>query len=268
MADASRAWLDHAWRVFATGLSFVAFGMGGLLLGGVVLPVLLLVVRAPARRQRLGRRVVQLGFASHVALMHRLGVLTYEIEGRERLARDGLLVLANHPTLIDVVFLIALLPNADCVVKRAVALNPFMRGPVRAAGYVSNDDGAGLVGDCIAAVRAGGNLVIFPEGTRTVPGHPPRLQRGAANIAVRGRLDITPVRITCSPSTLAKGQKWYRVPSRRFHVRLQVGDDIPIAPFLGIAEEASRGEALAARRLTDHLTRYFDMSGDNHRAGT
>ena len=79
--------------------------------------------------------------------------MTYQIEGGERLQRDGLLVLANHPTLIDVVCLISLLPNADCVVKRAVARNPFMRGPVRAAGYISNDDGAGLVDDCVAAAR-------------------------------------------------------------------------------------------------------------------
>ncbi|HHA2550962.1 1-acyl-sn-glycerol-3-phosphate acyltransferase [Stenotrophomonas maltophilia] len=233
--------LDHAWRVFGTGLSFVAFGLGGLLLGVLVMPVLL--------------------------LMRGLGVMTYEIEGGERLQRDGLLVLANHPTLIDVVCLISLLPNADCVVKRAVACNPFMRGPVRAAGYISNDDGAGLVDDCVAAVHAGGTLVIFPEGTRSVPGQPPRLQRGAANIAVRGRIDVTPVRITCSPPTLTKGQKWYRVPSRRFHVRLQIGEDIPIAPFLA-EDDSPRGDALAARRVTEHLSRYFDLSGEPPRAST
>jgi 1-acyl-sn-glycerol-3-phosphate acyltransferase len=73
----------------------------------------------------------QAAFASHVRLMRALGVMTYWIEGRERLQRDGLLVLANHPTLIDVVCLISLLPNADCVVKRAVACNLFMRGLVR-----------------------------------------------------------------------------------------------------------------------------------------
>ncbi len=157
--------LDHAWRVFGTGLSFVAFGLGGLLLGVLVMPVLLLM-RDPVVRRRRARRVVQAAFASHLRLMRGLGVMTYEIEGGERLQRDGLLVLANHPTLIDVVCLISLLPNADCVVKRAVACNPFMRGPVRAAGYISNDDGAGLVDDCVAAVHAGGTLVIFPEMMR------------------------------------------------------------------------------------------------------
>lgn len=256
---------NHAWRVVATGMSFAAFGIGGLLLWGMLAPLLL--VRSAARRQAISRRLVQLAFAVHIGIMHRLGVLTYEVVGRERLQRRGLLVLANHPTLIDVVFLVSLLPNADCVVKRAVACNPFMRGPVRAAGYISNNDGAGLVDECVAAVRAGGTLVIFPEGTRSVPGEPPRLQRGAANIAVRGRLDITPVRITCTPPTLTKGQKWYRVPSRRFHVRLQIGEDIPIAPFLA-DDDSPKGDALAARRVTEHLSRYFDLSGDPNRAST
>ncbi|MFT3761474.1 MAG: lysophospholipid acyltransferase family protein [Pseudoxanthomonas sp.] len=224
MADGWAQRLDHAWRVVGTGLSFAAFGVGGLLLRVTVFPLLQLCVRDPLRRRRIARRWVQRSFAAHVELMRRLGVLTWEIHGRERLERDGLLVLANHPTLIDVVFLVSLLPNADCVVKSAVARNPFMRGPVRACGYIANDDGVGLVEDCIAAVRAGGNLVIFPEGTRTVPGQPLRLQRGAANIAVRGGLDVTPVRISCTPPTLTKGEKWYRVPSRRFHVKIEVGE--------------------------------------------
>ncbi|MEJ1095647.1 MULTISPECIES: lysophospholipid acyltransferase family protein [unclassified Pseudoxanthomonas] len=258
--------LNHAWRVFGTGLSFLAFGVGGLVLRLFVIPPLQWSVRDPLRRKQRIRRLVQRSFAAHVELMRRLGVLTYEIRGQERLQRDGLLILANHPTLIDVVFLISLLPNADCVVKSAVARNPFMRGPVRAAGYVSNEDGAGLVDDCIAAVRAGGNLVIFPEGTRTTPGQPLRLQRGAANIAVRGKLNITPVRLTCSPLTLGKGEKWYRVPSRRFHVTVDVQEDLPIARFLDGIDPVTGGEAVAARRLTDFLAHYF--AGEQTRAGT
>ena len=166
---------------------------------------------------------------------------------------DGLLVLANHPTLIDVVFLMSLLPGADCVVKSALARNPFTRGPVRAAGYVCNDDGVALVDDCIEAVRRGGNLLIFPEGTRTRRGEPLKLQRGAANIAVRGCLDVTPVRLSCTPMTLGKGEKWYRVPVRRFHFVVDVQPDLEVSSFIG----AGQGEAVAARRLTDYLTHFL-----------
>jgi 1-acyl-sn-glycerol-3-phosphate acyltransferase len=111
--------------------------------------------------------------------------------------------------------------------------------------------------------------VIFPEGTRTTPGQPLKLQRGAANIAVRGGLDVTPVRISCTPLTLGKGEKWYRVPPTRFHMVIVVQKDLPIAPFLNGTEGGdplAGGEALAARRLTDYLANYF--AGDPSRAGT
>ena len=245
--------LNHGWRIVATGLSFFAFGIGGVLLSTLAFPMLALLVRNPARRQTLARRLVQRSFALHIELMRVLGVLTYEIRGRECLRRDGLLILANHPTLIDVVFLIALLPNADCVVKSSLARNPFTRGPVRAAGYVCNDDGAGLIDDCIAAVYRGGNLVMFPEGTRSRRDAPLRLQRGAANIAVRGGLNITPVRLSCRPMTLGKGEKWYRVPAYPFHVVVDIQPDIEIASLLG----GATSEAMAARQLTDYLTHYF-----------
>ena len=91
--------------------------------------------------------------------------------------------------------------------------HPVTRGPVRAAGFVFNDDGGEeLLEGCVRSVRTGNNLIIFPEGTRSSRSGPIRLQRGAARVAVHGELDITPVRIRCTPATLAKGEKWWQVP--------------------------------------------------------
>ncbi|MEO7478494.1 MAG: lysophospholipid acyltransferase family protein [Lysobacteraceae bacterium] len=245
--------LNYLWRVIATGVSFLGFGIGGVIQWLLVFPCLNLCVRDTDRRSRLARAVIHRSFAAHIELMRRLGVLTYDIRGAERLQRHGLLILANHPTLIDVVFLISLTPDADCVVKSRLARNPFTRGPVQATGYICNDSGIGLVDDCIASVRSGKNLVIFPEGTRTARNGELHLQRGAANIAVRGALNMTPVVIRCSPPALSKGVPWYRIPSRRFHVTVEVGEDLPVAPFLDQATAA-----IAARRLTDHLVAYFN----------
>ena len=246
--------LNHAWRVVATGISFLSFGVGGVLLRLFVFPLVTLLVREPGRRSRVARSIIHRSFGAFIELMRVLGVLSYEIRGRERLRRNGLLVLANHPTLIDVVFLVSLVENADCVVRSGLARNPFTRGPVRATGYICNDGGADLVEEGIASVRSGKNLVIFPEGTRTPRSGMGRLQRGGANIAVRGVLDVTPVRIRCSPPTLSKGEKWYHIPSRRFHVSIEIGEDISVASFLD-----GTTAAIAARRLTAYLTAYFSQ---------
>jgi 1-acyl-sn-glycerol-3-phosphate acyltransferase len=244
------------WRVCATGLCFSSFGLGGLLLRVLVFPLLWVVVWQRHRRALVARWVLRHTFRGFVGLMRVLGVISCEMHGIHKLQRHGLLILANHPSLIDVVLLMSVVPRADCIVKSAVASNPFMRGPVRAAGYVVNDSGAGLVQGCIDSVRAGNNLIVFPEGTRTPYGpgaEPPRLQRGAANVAVRGRISVTPVRIHMAPPMLRKGEKWWRVPPRRGHFTVSVGDDIAVEPFISGAP----GEAVAARRLTDHLADYF-----------
>ncbi|WP_205527332.1 lysophospholipid acyltransferase family protein [Solimonas sp. K1W22B-7] len=253
--------LDRAWRVVATGLSFFCFGVGGLCLRVLIFPLLQLLVRDPLRRKRLARQMVQASFRFFIGLMRAMRVLTYEVRGLERLQRGGQLILANHPTLLDVVFLVSLVPNADCVVRGGLARNAFTRGPIQAAGYISNDSGLGLVEDCIASVRRGGNLIIFPEGTRTPrDGREIRLQRGAANIAVRGRLDVTPIRIQCEPPTLSKGEKWYRVPPRRMHFTISVDSDLAVDQIIGHGSS----EAIAARRMTEYLYDYFFKESSTH----
>lgn len=247
--------IDRSWRVFATGLSFAVFGLGGVVLGGIGVPLLHLLVRDRARRRTLARKAIHLGFRGFVGWMRMVGVLRYEVIDQWRLQRRGLLVLANHPTLIDVVFLISLIPNADCVVRSGLFHNAFIGAPARAADYLSNDSGAGLVEDCIASLRAGNNLVLFPEGTRTRPGQSMSLQRGAANIAVRGARDITPVRIRCEPLMLNKGRPWWQVPPRRGQFTISVEEDIAIAPFLVDGEEAR-----SARGLTRFLHDYFETT--------
>lgn len=246
--------LDRAWRALATGLCFAVFGVGSVLLGAVVFPLLRLVLRARERRVAAARGVIRALFRGFVAMMRATGVVTVEVRGLERLQGGGRLILANHPTLIDVVVLMALVERGDCVVKGALGRNPITRGPVRAAGFVFNDDGGEeLVADCLRSLRTGNNLIIFPEGTRSSRTEPMRLQRGAARVAVHGGLDITPVRIRCTPVALAKGDKWYRAPLCRPHFRLEVDAPIAVTPFIA----GAANPALAARHLTRHLTDYF-----------
>ncbi len=245
--------LDRVWRVCATGLCFSSFGVGGLLLRVLVFPLLSFVLWSETLRQRVCKDVIHYAFRLFLWLMRTVGVLRYEVRHAERLHRQGLLVVANHPSLIDVVFLIALTRRADCVVKSGLARNPFTRGPVLATGYVRNDSGAAMVEDCIASLRAGNNLVIFPEGTRTTPNSPLRLQRGAANIAVRGGFALTPVVIRCEPPTLTKGEKWYQVPARRPRFVIDVHEDVSASQWVAPGVD----DALAVRQVTQALSEFF-----------
>ncbi len=252
--------MGRLWRLFATGFSFTAFGIGGLLLWLFVFPCLTLLVWNEAKRIHFARTIIRGSFHCFIGLMHRLGVLHYQIIGQEKLERAGLLLLANHPTLIDTVFLMALVKRADCIVKSGLWNNPFTRGPVRAASYINNEQGSELVDACIGSLKNGNNLIIFPEGTRTPAHGAIQLKRGAANIAIRGAQNVTPIIIHCDPPTLGKGEAWWKIPSRRVRFIIEIKDDIPVTHFL----EQGHSEVLAARRLTEHLQHYFTEEKAHH----
>lgn len=252
--------IGRCWRVAGTGLSFLLFGIGGLLMRVLIFPAINLLIRERTLQINVARNVIRYAFRAFVEWMRVLGVLKYEIKGLEQLDRTGLLILANHPTLIDTVFLMAFVKNADCIVKSALWNNPFTHGPVRAAGYIKNENGPVLIDQCIASLKAGNNLLIFPEGTRTPRDGQLNFKRGAANVAVRGRYNVTPVLIRCTPPTLGKGEKWWKVPSREVHFAIEVKNDIDITPF--ISETAS--ETMTVRRLTDYLQSYFSEENKHH----
>src|SRR3546814_8908938 len=74
-------------------------------------------------------------------MMKSLGVLSYEISGRKKLDHAGAnLIVANHPSLIDIVFIVSMLPEALCVVKKAAWSNPFMAGIMWATGYIRSEE--------------------------------------------------------------------------------------------------------------------------------
>ncbi|MCW2268621.1 MULTISPECIES: lysophospholipid acyltransferase family protein [Pseudomonas] len=242
----------YYWRLFATAFSFGLFGVGSLCLRVLVIPLLACLPGDSTRLRQRTRHTISWLFWRFVRFMAVSGVLTYEVRGANTLGRPGQMILANHPSLIDVVFLIGRVRQANCVVKQSLFHNLFTRGPVRAAQYISNDGSMDMLDSAAAALHAGQTLIIFPEGTRTPPGETPAFHRGAAAIALRGAKIITPVTIKVTPTTLTKAEAWYRIPLRRVHFSLQIGEDIDPQAFaaLGPAPQASR-------KLNDYLHQYF-----------
>lgn len=246
--------LRRGWRVFRTGIAFAVFGLGALGISVLALPVLQL---ASGRRTDVRRRVQALihhAFRLFAWFMTVSGLIRVTWVGRERLRERPLLVVANHPTLIDVVLLVAAMPQADCIVKTAAQRHPLLRRVVKAAGYIPNDRPEALIRAGTESLRQGRSLLLFPEGTRSPSGRLGPFHRGAARIALRSGTDLVPVVITCSPPTLMKGQRWYDVPECAAHITLTVKDPVLVREHPAI----ERTEAAGARELTDFLQGFYE----------
>ncbi len=248
--------LNRHYRIHATGICFSVFGLGALALSFSWFPLLRLWHwRDREAAQRAIQRSLSAAFRGFVGLMKTAGVLSWEAHGLEHLRQPGVLVIANHPTLIDVVLLISFMPQVDCIVKAGLWRNLFLRWPVSWAGYIPNDDDKPeqLVARCAEKLKAGRSLIVFPEGTRSVPGRPLAMRRGAAQIALAAGCPVVPVTITCEPLTLTKGSAWWQVPARRFHLCLSVEPALPMAEIMA----GDLPAPLAARRLTRWIADYY-----------
>jgi 1-acyl-sn-glycerol-3-phosphate acyltransferase len=247
---------SYYWRVIATGFAFAIFNLGGLLAAVSAIAVCRLAPGSRRTKEQRAQRVIHSMFAGFILLLRGLGLLTCSRAGLERLrTAPPSLVIANHPTLLDVVFLIGSMPRVDCVVKAAVWRNLFFRGVVRAAGYIPNSEGPELVDDCVARISAGRHVLLFPEGTRSPAGSLRHFQRGAARIALRARCEIHPILITCEPPTLLKGMPFFHVPARRPHFSLSHLEPIRAADHLEDGAETP----LAVRRLNSALEELYEQ---------
>jgi 1-acyl-sn-glycerol-3-phosphate acyltransferase len=247
--------LNRVWRIVGTGLSFAVFGFGAVVLGVIVCPAMRIIIHDSDAYSQAARRLVSRSFLRFIGFMSRVGVLRWSVDGLSHWQRDRVyLVVANHPTLIDIVFLLALFEGADCLVKAGVLRNRFWGILVRSADYVSNEDMAVLLREAAARLRAGRTVVMFPEGTRAVPGRPHAFGAAAGVIAVRAGCPCLPVVITCTPPTLYKGLPWYRVPARRVDFRLRLYAPIAVPEVPGTPAEQRR----AARAHNGTLAAFFD----------
>ncbi len=257
--------IAYALQVARAALGFAVFGAMAPVLGVVALPLAQIRARAGSDRELWMQRVVHRAARIFMRMLDRLGVVESAGFGVERLCEAGpRLLVANHPTLIDVLALLAYIPQADLIVSMQRARNPFLRRLIASCGYLRNDDGLAIVGECVDRLRAGRSLIIFPEGTRSPRRGLQRLQRGAAHIALRVPCDLLPVVIRCDPPAFGKGQKWYDLPARAIRLTLAVGEPIATESVTRpLAKSASgTGVALpaAARRLTAQLRETFEKA--------
>jgi len=239
------------WRILIAAFCFAAFSIGGIALSFLLFPLFRLLPGGAAARERRARLVVRRSFGALLWTLQALRMLRIETRNLAALENSGaVLVLANHPSYLDIVVLISHIRDAVCVVKSKVWSNPFFGGVVRAAGYIRNDEPEHVIANCVARLAGGLPLVMFPEGTRSAPGEPLHFVRGAARIALASGVPILPVVLRCEPRVLTKGGKWYALPPRV--VRIELAVQSCVTPAALVATERA-----GARSLTVALERFF-----------
>ena len=253
-----RIFRSRTWRLPATAVGFGLFGVGAALASISIFPLIYPLPIRQRTKEAFTRKFIAFIFRNYLRILRMLGLLSYELYNVKQLHQPNQLIIVNHPSLLDVVFLIALTGDTSCIVKGSLWRNPFTAMGVRTANYISNND-SDLFQRCVSTLTQGNSLIIFPEGTRTKPGEELKFHRGPSNIALSSGKAITPVVISCKPATLLKNQQWYEISAEPPHYTIRVMPAFCVAKYMAEGQLQST----AARQLTRDLISYFTLHTQN-----
>jgi len=209
-------------RVVLAGGAFLSFGLGSLLFAALLFPLARwrLRRRSPLDRAAACQRLVQRSFALLFDYMSLCRLIRFDPRRADaRTPGPRFVIVANHPTLVDVGALSAVFGRMTCVAKTPLFRAPIVGEVVRGCGYLDGGNGDAFAGASVVAQaldRLAGDMpvAVFPEGTRSPPDGLHPFKRGAFEIACRAKVPVLPILIRCEPSALGKGRPWYDIPRR------------------------------------------------------
>ncbi|MBK7948129.1 MAG: 1-acyl-sn-glycerol-3-phosphate acyltransferase [Deltaproteobacteria bacterium] len=239
------------------GLYFAASPIGyAIFAGWAAIPA-----RDPARRAEELRAIVTLAFRSMHAFLRWARIVDFDpAEHAGRIPDRPCVLVANHPTLMDISALLAADSNLVYPVKSSL-FNRFWARPLfRSAGLF---EGAGqdplrvrqMIDAATGQLAAGRRVIIFPEGTRSPERGIHEFGRVAFEIARRAGVPIVPLVITCRPRFLGKTSGFSRPPAALPRLRIRVLEPLdPVAkPWSGSSSRTLRD--IVARQISTELER-------------
>lgn len=221
---------DRIQRAFWAFYSPIALALGFAMLGllcalwmpfafglNLVLPI--------RQRHLIGRLAIKVGLKFYILFLQafcgcrfNISATTNQLEGN-----SGLLI-ANHPSLLDALILLAIVPNTVCVMKSSLLDNPLFGASARLAGFIRNSDPFDMIAHGKEILGEGANLLLFPEGTRSVDGR--KVNPFNSSVAILSwKLDL-PIRtflITYDQSFLGKSNRFPAIPKLPMEISVRVG---------------------------------------------
>lgn len=238
--------LYRGYQVTAYSLAYVLFALGCCILMAAAVWLQWRVPEGHTRVTRL-RRIASRLCRWYLQYQSLLGLICVDFK-HQRLLGPGLIV-ANHPSLVDALWILATQPHVCCVMKADLQRSWLFRYLVEQLNYVSNRDPEQLLEEGKSRLLAGETLLVFPEATRTAPGTLPKFRLGAAELLVRSGAPVHPIIIHKRGSYLSKTRAWYQFPNQKIYWRIE------FAPSL--QPSLADSPRLARRRITEALQQYF-----------
>ncbi len=211
------------WRSILVLFSFAIFGTGAVILNFTVFPLAKYFIKEE-NLLYFYSDIIHNSWKWFVKWLSVTQVIRLDIEDISSIKNK--VIVATHPSFIDVLILIAMIPRTTCVVKHALSKNPILTNLISSIFILDNDNLDSIKSQTKTMIEKGFNIIIFPSGTRHRKNEFPKIKKGAATIAMNAGVNIVALKYYTDFDFLFINQPIYEAGEKPVTYELTVAGEI------------------------------------------
>lgn len=250
----------YVYRCVSKIIAILCFGLGAILLAIFVFPFIRLFTLHKKDFGIIARAYVSHTFRVFLGNLNICKTSLLKVDDKQAYRNiHSKIIVANHPSLLDFVYIMSLVPNSTCIVRGGLTHTP-LRGVIKQAYITNTTDFNDVLVECKKLTDKGCNVIVFPEGTRSPRIGKNSYKKGAARIALYCGCDVLPLFIGGSDKYgLGKHDPLWSYN----HVEPYLYD-IKMLPVISIEQFKNLSEPIAAKHLTEEMEKVIRSAGDEY----
>ena len=236
--------IKELYRSFVLISLFVFFGLGAL--------VLRYCVFSFEKDNKKNYKTLQKSWKLIVWLLCVTGTIDLRVEDVERLKSiKNSIIVSTHPSFVDIVILMSIIPYSTCFVAEKLSKNPFFKGMVKLLLILEGKDS--WLNDAKQMLDNGLNVIMFPMGTRHRKTEFPRIRRGASLLAQKTGKNIVMLNLEQSFDFLQIHQPFYEAGSEPVVYNLSYIGEIKTKDYINIYPDEVTFKTVVTKEITRNL---------------
>lgn len=233
-------------RSFLVLLSFFIFGVGAVILNFTLFPLAKIFIKNKELLYFYSD-VIHSTWAWFVKLIISFGIMNLNVENLAKIKQiKNRVIVSTHPSFIDIVILIGLIPRTTCIVKSALAKNPILSNLVSSIFILEDETLDNMKKHTKKMLDNGFNVIIFPSGIRHRKNEYPKIHKGAATIAMNAKGNIAVLKLYTDYDFLFINQPIYEAGEQKVNYDLSYVGEIDMKSEL----EKTDNEIVIKKNIT------------------
>ncbi len=192
-----------------------------------------------------------------VGILCKVKIINVKVDEIEKLKNiKNSIIVSTHPSYIDILLLISIIPNSTCFVAQKLANNLFFKDIVDLLFILDSNNIDEWLNKACEKLNNGLNIIIFPMGSRHDKNEHPKIRRGASLIAFKSQRNIVALNIETSYRFLSINQPIYDVGDKTVDYKIEYLDEINIKDFLAEYPDEVSFKTEVTRKISNILYKY------------